>query len=141
MNYTMDRLISLSKSAQTVSCKNRSTLAYLWKSCFDEYSKYRKPDGDGVQDLSMHNFVVMRDKTADPQFLLQKKIELKFSKKYPEKWLPLYSMVSFSNIRYSDAWKIGQQQEALMQKIMSIPNIEGIWDSESVEQTMLSLID
>ena len=72
-----------------------------WKGCFDAYSKYRKPDGDGVQDLSMHNFVVMRDKTADPQFLLQKKIELKFSKKYPEKWLPLYSMVSFSNIRYS----------------------------------------
>ena len=54
---------------------------------------------------------------------------------------PLYSMVSFSNIRYSDAWKIGQQQEAIMQKIMSIPNIEGIWDSESVEQKMLALID
>ena len=106
-----------------------------------EYSKYRKPDGDGLQDLSMHNFIVMRDKTADPQFLLQKKIELRFSKKYPKKWLPLYSMVSFSNIRYSEAWKIGQQQEALMQKIMSIPNIESIWDSQSVEQKMLALID
>jgi len=111
-----------------------------WKSCFDEYSKYRKPDGDGVQDLSMHNFVVMRDKTADPHFLLQKKIELRFSKKHPKKWLPLYSMVSFSNIRYSEAWKIGQQQEALMQKIMSIPNIETIWDSEEVEQKILSLL-
>tara|TARA_Y100001978_G_scaffold61080_1_gene54946 strand:- start:1929 stop:3266 length:1338 start_codon:yes stop_codon:yes gene_type:complete len=112
-----------------------------WIACFDEYSKYRKPDGDGVQDLSMHNFVVMRDKTADPHFLLQKKIELRFSKKYPKKWLPLYSMVSFSNIRYSEAWKIGQQQESLMQKIMSIPNIETIWDSEEVEQKMLALID
>ena len=50
-------------------------------------------------------------------------------------------MVSFSNIRYSEAWKIGQKQEAIMQKIMSIPNIEGIWDSESVEQKMLALID
>lgn len=112
-----------------------------WKACFDEYSKYRKPDGDGLQDLSMHNFIVMRDKTADPKFLLQKKIELRFSKKYPKKWLPLYSMVSFSNIRYSEAWKIGQQQEVLMQKIMSIPNIESIWDSESVEQKMLALVD
>ena len=112
-----------------------------WIACFNEYSKYRKPDGDSVQDLSMHNFIVMRDKTADPHFLLQKKIELRFSKKYPKKWLPLYSMVSFSNIRYSEAWKIGQQQEALMQKIMSIPNIETIWDSEEVEQKMLALID
>ena len=111
-----------------------------WQACFDEYSKIRKPDGDGVQDLSMHNFIVMRDKTADPKFLLQKKIELHFSKKYPDKWLPLYSMVSFSTIRYSEAWKIGQQQEKLMQKVMDVPNIEGKWESDEVEQLMLSLI-
>ena len=112
-----------------------------WKGCFDAYSKLRKPDGDGVQDLSLHNFIVMRDKTADPKFLLQKKIELHFSKKYPEKWLPLYSMVSFSNIRYSDAWKIGQHQETLMQHIMNIPQIEDKWNSEEVEKEMLKLID
>ena len=111
-----------------------------WQACFDEYSKIRKPDGDGVQDLSMHNFIVMRDKTADPKFLLQKKIELHFSKKYPYKWLPLYSMVSFSNIRYSEAWEIGQQQEKLMQKVMEVPNIEDKWESDEVEQLMLSLI-
>ena len=111
-----------------------------WQACFDEYSKIRKPDGDGVQDLSMHNFIVMRDKTADPKFLLQKKIELHFSKKYPHKWLPLYSMVSFSNIRYSEAWEIGQQQEKLMQKVMEVPNIEDKWESDEVEQLMLSLI-
>ena len=111
-----------------------------WNACFDEYSKIRKPDGDGVQDLSMHNFIVMRDKTADPKFLLQKKIELHFSKKYPDKWLPLYSMVSFSTIRYSEAWKIGQQQEKLMQKVMDVPNIEDKWESDEVEKLMLSLI-
>ena len=111
-----------------------------WQACFDEYSKIRKPDGDGVQDLSMHNFIVMRDKTADPKFLLQKKIELHFSKKYPDKWLPLYSMVSFSTIRYSEAWEIGQKQEKLMQKVMGVPNIEGKWESDEVEQLMLSLI-
>ena len=111
-----------------------------WQACFDEYSKIRKPDGDGVQDLSMHNFIVMRDKTADPKFLLQKKIELHFSKKYPDKWLPLYSMVSFSTIRYSEAWEIGKQQEKLMQKVMDVPNIEDKWESDEVEQLMLSLI-
>ena len=82
----------------------------------------------------------MRDKTADPKFLLQKKIELHFSKKYPDKWLPLYSMVSFSTIRYSEAWEIGLQQEKLMQKVMDVPNIEDKWESDEVEQLMLSLI-
>ncbi len=112
-----------------------------WLSCFNEYSEIRKPDGDGLQDLSMHNFIVMRDKTADSNFLLQKKIELHFSKKHPKKWLPLYSMVSFSNIRYSQAWQIGLKQEKLMEKIMEVPDIDKKWDSSEVENMMLDLID
>ena len=68
--------------------------------CFENFSNERKPNGDGVQELSMHNFIVMRDKTADPKFLLQKKIEKKFSNLHPNKWTPLYSMVSFTNISY-----------------------------------------
>jgi len=104
-----------------------------------EYSSIRKPNGDGVQDLSLHNFIVMRDKTADPKFLLQKKIEQKFAQTYPDKWMPLYSMVSFSNISYSDAWKIGMKQEELMSQIMSIPNITDIWQSEEVMLKMLKL--
>ena len=107
------------------------------KKCFKKYSEIRKPNGDGVQDLSMQNFIVMRDKTADPIFLIQKKIEKKFSNLYPEKWTPLYSMVSFSNISYSDAWEIGMRQEKLMKQIMKTPNIEEIWNSEIIMQKML----
>jgi kynurenine 3-monooxygenase len=81
----------------------------------------------------------MRDKTADPNFLLQKKIEQKFAQAYPEKWIPLYSMVSFSNISYSDAWEIGMKQEELMSQIMSIPNISEIWKNEEIMQKMLKL--
>ena len=43
--------------------------------CFKIFSEIRKPNGDGLQDLSMHNFIVMRDKNLDPMFFIQKKIE------------------------------------------------------------------
>ena len=108
--------------------------------CFDEYSKSRKPNGDGVQDLSMHNFIVMRDKTADPKFLLQKEIEKKFANLYPDKWVPLYSMVSFTNTPYAEAWEIGMKQEKLMQSIMNTPDIEKIWESDEIMQKMCSLV-
>ena len=111
-----------------------------FKTCFKEYTEVRKPNGDGVQDLSMHNFIVMRDKTADIKFLLQKKIEQKFSQQYPEKWVPLYSMVSFSNIPYSEAWQVGMKQEKMMQSIMNISNINETWDSEEIMEKMLGLI-
>ena len=66
----------------------------------------------------------MRDKIADPKFLLQKKIEAKLHEKYPGKWIPAYSQVTFSpQIRYSDALKKGKKQEAIMKEVMQAEDI------------------
>lgn len=112
-----------------------------WEAIFKEYSEERKPDGDALQDLSLHNYYVMRDFVADPAFLLQKKIEAKFSSLYPDKWMPLYSMVTFSNIRYSEAHKNGQRQDAIMKEVMAAtPNIEQEWDSQEVMTQILEKI-
>lgn len=111
-----------------------------WDKVFDEYSIVRKPDGDALQDLSLHNYHVMRDYVADPKFLLQKKIEAKFSKMYPDRWMPLYSQVTFSEIRYSDAWKNGMRQEMIMKDVMETPDIESKWDSEEVMNMILERI-
>ena len=110
-----------------------------WTAIFDEYSRERKPDGDALQDLSLDNYYVMRDYVADPAFLLRKKIEAKFSELYPEKWMPLYSQVTFSEIRYSVAYKQGQVQNGIMDQVMEMPNIEEKWDSPEVMDKILSL--
>ena len=112
-----------------------------WPTIFSEYQRIRKPDGDAVQDLSVHNYYVMRDYVADKRFLLQKKIEERFSKLYPDKWMPLYSQVTFSSIRYSDAWKAGLKQDEIMKKVMDRPDIEEVWDSKEIEDAILELID
>ncbi len=112
-----------------------------WPKVFAEYQILRKPDGDALQDLSVHNYHVMRDYVADPMFLLQKKIEGRFSKLYPDKWMPLYSQVSFSNIRYSEAWNAGARQDEIMKKVMDRPDIEAVWDSKEIEDNILRLID
>jgi len=111
-----------------------------WEKVFKEYQEVRKPDGDAVQDLSLHNYYVMRDYVADPKFLLQKKIEKRFSDKFPDKWMPLYSQVTFSSIRYSEAWKQGMHQEEIMKKVMEMPQIESKWDSKEVEDKILEFI-
>jgi kynurenine 3-monooxygenase len=110
-----------------------------WDKILNEYRETRKPDGDALQDLSLENYYVMRDYVADPTFLLQKKIEAKFSNLYPTKWLPLYSQVTFSNIRYSVAYKQGQMQNEIMDQIMKMPDIEKNWDQADVMNKMLEL--
>ena len=109
-----------------------------WQKVFEVFQKRRKPEGDAIQDLSIHNYHVMRDFVGDPKFLLQKKIEAKFSENHPEKWMPLYSQVTFSSIPYSQAWSVGQKQESIMKKIMALPGIEEKWDSAEVESIILT---
>ncbi len=112
-----------------------------WDSILDMYQKERKPNGDAIADLAMYNFVEMRDKTADPDFLLRKKIEKKLLVNHPDKWVPLYSMVTFSHTPYAEAFSIGKAQANIMDKVMAdTPNIEDIWDSKEVEDKILSYL-
>jgi len=112
-----------------------------WTKILAEYQQLRKPDGDAICDLALNNFVEMRDKVADPRFLLQKKIEAAFSKKYPDKWIPAYAQVTFSpHIRYSQALVNGQKQETIMQEIMALPGIENRWADEEIEKMILEKI-
>ncbi|MEO0059464.1 MAG: hypothetical protein RLZZ312_1111 [Bacteroidota bacterium] len=111
-----------------------------WKTIFGEYQKSRKPNADAIAELSYRNFLEMSAKTADPKFLLQKKIEKWFSDKYPEKWIPLYSRVTFSTKPYSEALAIGDFQENIMQQILKIDDIENCWNSGIVENRIMELL-
>lgn len=112
-----------------------------WPHIFRQFEKNRKPDGDAVQDLSLHNYFVMRDFVGDPLFLLQKKIEARFSTNHPEKWMPMYSQVTFSHIPYAQALEVGMRQDRIIKEVMKeIPDIETHWDSPAVEALILKKI-
>lgn len=112
-----------------------------WKNTLAEYQLLRKKDGDAIAQLALDNHIEMRDKTADPNFLLQKKIEQWFYKKHPDKWIPLYDMVTYRpDIRYSEALQKGYYQDKIMQEVLKLPDIQNNWQSESTEKFILSLL-
>jgi len=90
-----------------------------WDAIFKEYETLRKPNGDAVQDLSLQNYIVMRDKVADPDFLLLQKIERRINFLYPDAYFPLYSMVSFTDISYHTALTKGNEQENKIKQLIS----------------------
>ena len=102
--------------------------------------KKGKPNADAIAELSYRNFMEMSSKTASPQFLLQKKIEKHFAAKYPDKWIPAYSRVTFSDRPYAEALAVGDEQEEIMQEVMKMENIDTKWDSKEVEEKILSLL-
>jgi kynurenine 3-monooxygenase len=108
-----------------------------WANLLNEYENSRKPNTDAIAELSRRNFEEMSNKTADEKFLLQKKIEKWFSEKHPDKWMPLYSRVTFSLQPYSEALAIGDFQNKIMEEVMQIPNIEEKWNSAEVEEKII----
>jgi kynurenine 3-monooxygenase len=75
-----------------------------WSKVFTTFSETRRIDTDAIADLSLDNFIEMRDRVADAQFLLRKKAELLLYQQYPKDIISKYSMVTFHpEIPYSIA--------------------------------------
>lgn len=112
-----------------------------WDAIFEAYEASRKPNADAIAELSFRNFMEMSTKTADAAFILSKKIEAKFFEEHPDKWVPLYTRVTFSRKPYAEALAQGDKQRAIMDEVMHMDNIEAKWDSEEVTQKILELLE
>ncbi len=89
-----------------------------WETILEVYAAKRRPNGDAVASLALNNFIEMRDKVSSPLFLERKKIEKELGKRYPEQFISVYEMVSFSHIPYDTAIKCIQVQDNLLEQIM-----------------------
>ncbi|MEY2963242.1 MAG: hypothetical protein RL754_503 [Bacteroidota bacterium] len=103
----------------------------------EEYTKLRVPAGNALVDLSLRNFIEMRDLVADPRFQLRKKIEQKVQKNHPDVWTPLYTQVKFTNIPYHEAKAEGERHDRIMEDILNMEGIADKWDSTEVEKAVL----
>ena len=113
-----------------------------WKAIFPAYEQRRKPNADAIAELSKRNFVEMSDLSGDASFLLRKKIEAKFHEQHPDLWTPLYSMVTFSpDVPYATALRVGDEQRAIMDRIMQIPDIESVWQEAHVTERLRQLVE
>ncbi|HSE49144.1 MAG TPA: NAD(P)/FAD-dependent oxidoreductase [Terriglobales bacterium] len=88
--------------------------APTWERLFAEFEAARKENTDAIADLALENFVEMRDKVADPRFLLRKKVELALEAKFPGHFMPKYAMVTFHRLPYKVALERGRIQDRML---------------------------
>ena len=88
-----------------------------WDRVFREFETARKVNTDAIADLAVENFVEMRDRVADPRFLLRKKVELALEARYPQLFVPKYAMVTFHRVPYATALKRGQVQDRMLSEL------------------------
>jgi kynurenine 3-monooxygenase len=102
-----------------------------WERVFPEFEQARKINTDAIADLAVENFVEMRDRVADPRFLLRKKVELALENKYPQRFVPKYAMVTFHRVPYSTALQRGKVQDGILSQLCDrIQRVEDLdWNS------------
>lgn len=98
-----------------------------WKQVFQEYESLRKENADAIADMAIENFVEMRDKVADPNFVFLKKVQHLLGKEFP-RYLSRYEMVSFSNIPYKEAARCGAITDQIAFDLM-----KGITDISQID--------
>jgi kynurenine 3-monooxygenase len=67
------------------------------------YETARVANANAIADMALRNFIEMRDLTGRTSFKWKKKIEHALNRVMPATFVPLYDLVSFSTVPYSEA--------------------------------------
>jgi kynurenine 3-monooxygenase len=81
-----------------------------WKKLFTEFYQNRHADAHAISELALDNFIEMRDLVSTPEFQLERRIEKEIMDAGTAGWIPLYTMVTFTDLPYSEAQRRGKKQ-------------------------------
>jgi kynurenine 3-monooxygenase len=111
----------------TVFAACLDTYGAEWTRVFAAFSAARKSNTDAIADMAVAHYIEMRDRVADPHFLLQKQIEQELAKRYPEQYITQYALVTFHRIPYAEARDRAQAQERILHELSaSITHLDAV---------------
>jgi kynurenine 3-monooxygenase len=90
-----------------------------WGAALEAFSDTRKPDVDALADLAIGNFIEMRDHVNSPAFRVKKQTEKVLHRLFPSRFLPLYTMITFSRIPYAAARERSRRQWRLVRALLA----------------------
>lgn len=112
-----------------------------WSKIIPAYQIARKPNSDAIADLAKLNFIEMRDLVADPDFQFKRRMAAKVAELHPDRFIPVYSMVSFSHLPYAEALKEYHRQDAVLSQVLSLPGIHERWDKDYLPEIAQKLFN
>ncbi len=91
-----------------------------WESAFAEFYAMRKPNTEAICAMALENYLEMREHVADSAFLMRQALALELERRFPQRFIPRYSMVMFHHeIPYRIAQERGSVQARLLAELTS----------------------
>ena len=94
-----------------------------WGRALGQFQELRKPNADAIGDMALEHFHELRYLVGDHHFLLRKRIERRINELFPDRYIPLYNLVSFTNVPYVEATAAGPRA--------AHPDRPGAWSSRT----------
>ncbi|WP_240126138.1 FAD-dependent oxidoreductase [Thermomonas alba] len=123
MNCAFEDCVALAERLQ-----DASSLA----EAFAAFEAERKPNAEAIQQMALENYIEMRDRVDDADYLLQRALELTLQDRHPGRFIPHYAMVTFMRIPYA----LALQRSALQRRMLEQAT-QGRQSLEEVDFTAL----
>ncbi len=89
-----------------------------WEAVFAAFNQERKANTDAIADMAIENYTEMRATTADPKFQLKKRVGFELEKRFPDRFIPRYSMVMFHpDMPYAEAKRLSEMQNEILNQL------------------------
>jgi kynurenine 3-monooxygenase len=89
-----------------------------WARVFEAFELERRANADAIADMALENYVEMRDTVRDPRFELRRALAFELERRFPQHFIPRYSMVMFHpEISYAEAQRRGALQERVLTEL------------------------
>ena len=86
---------------------------------FAEFVRRRKPNADAIAAMALENYIEMRDRVDDADYLLMRDLDRALAERHPGYWVPRYAMVTFLRIPYRTAFERGEIQAGLLRELVA----------------------
>src|SRR6185312_2404886 len=100
-----------------------------WQHLFAEFERARRPNTEAIAQMALENYIEMRDTVRDPGFQRRKALSEELERRFPDRFIPRYSMVMFHpEIPYAEALRRGAVQSEILLRLDEIAGGTGTPD-------------
>jgi kynurenine 3-monooxygenase len=102
-----------------------------WEPLFADFDRLRRPNAEAIAQMALENYIEMRDTVRDPRFERYKALSVELERRFPDRFIPRYSMVMFHpEISYADALRRGNVQTEILEQVDAATGAPGVTDFE-----------
>lgn len=112
-----------------------------WERVFASFEARRKPNADAIAAMALENYIEMRDTVRDPRFQLKKQLAWELEKRFPERFVPRYSLVMFHHVPYAEAQRRGVIQQEILEQLLGPEERLDQIDYQAAEQLIATRLD